>query len=127
MAKQPTAEQTAEKTKPTAEQTAVSAQEPATQNYNKEYHEYKVSVEPVMKKNTRDGGQLFSHYIGEIQKKVKTVRIEPFRAAQLNRTWHSRGLIYIDASEPKPGKIKREPSETDGVEWDDKVIELYKD
>ncbi len=76
------------------------------ENANREYGEYKISVEIKMKK-LKGGGEELDHYIGEVGKKVKTVRIEPKRAEQMNKQWENRKIIYLDIAKPIPDTIKR--------------------
>jgi hypothetical protein len=91
-------------------------------NHNKSYKECKMDVETHMRK-VKGGGEELSHYIGEVGKVIKTVAIEPKRAKQLNRTWHTRRVMYLDADAPLPEKVKRtENDEENGDEWKDELI-----
>ena len=57
------------------------------------------------------GGEKLRHHIGEVGKVVKTVRIEPKRAKDLNRTWETRQIIYWEEDQPLPDSLKRSPGE----------------
>lgn len=102
-------------------ETTQAVEQPA--NYNVDYLECKIDVEPKMKK-IPGGGEAIDYYIGEVGRTIKTVAIEPKRAETLNRSWHSRKIIYLKKSDGKPEKIKRIPMEDEGggCYWDDQYI-----
>lgn len=102
-------------------ETAQTVEQPI--NYNVDYLECKIDVEPKMKK-VPGGGDAVDYYMGEVGKTIKTVAIEPRRADILNRAWHTRKQIYLRKSDGKPEKIKRIPSEDEegNFYWKDEQI-----
>lgn len=83
-------------------------------NANKSYKECKLTVETVMEPQ-QDGSEKLSHYVMEPGKVIKTVKIEPHRAQQLNRSAHTRKIIYLPESDEMPAKIHR------SYKWDKSV------
>lgn len=66
--------------------------------FNREYTEWRIEATPVFE--LRGDTNKCVGYDGEIISAGRTgIRIEPFRAEVLNRTWFSRGLILLEAGE----------------------------
>lgn len=67
--------------------------------YNKEYIEYAVKATPHTRPQAGGGRELhkFTGVRGEV-KRTK-VRLEPFRADQLNSKWPNRGLILLEVGD----------------------------
>lgn len=106
MAEVKPADDKAAKTKP-AQQGEQQDAPQTTANANHKFVETKLTEVRVHLRKNNDGTETLSHYTAEVGKKIKDVMMEPRRALQLNRSWHTRKVIYLPAEEKTPEYLKR--------------------
>lgn len=67
--------------------------------YNKEYIEYEIEVKAVFKRSQM-GGTYVHKYVGTRKMpKRENIRVESFRADQLNKKWFSRKLMLLEVGD----------------------------